>query len=172
MYIRLGTLCVTVSLWLLAQGMFPFPILCMCFELSAHTILLSYLLSLCWVRVFHVVLSLMLSHGKSSLRSSVAQMADGNKQGAEPPHHPYHLVGLTSFAHCSGLPHWQNYLANQEIPCLQIIWSLQRPNFRPHYKPVGSMAHLHPLFLGRSYHEWPEPPCKLIPSYFCLFLSS
>jgi len=41
------------------------------------------------------VLSLTLSHKKSSLRGSVAQTADGNKQGAEPPGHPYHLVGLS-----------------------------------------------------------------------------
>ena len=40
------------------------------------------------MHVFYVFLSLTLSHKKSSLRGSV------NKQGAEPPDHPYHLVGL------------------------------------------------------------------------------
>ena len=94
-HIRLSTLCVTVSLWLLAQGIFLFPISCMYLELCAHNILQSYLLSLCWVHVFYVLLSLTLPHKKSSLRSSVAQAADGNKQDAEPPGHPYHLVGLT-----------------------------------------------------------------------------
>jgi len=63
-------------------------------ELCAHNIFVSYLLSLCWVHVFYVFLYLTLPHKKSSLRSSVTQTADGNKQGAEPPGHPYHLVGL------------------------------------------------------------------------------
>jgi len=36
----------------------------------------------------------MLSQKKSSLRDTFTQTADGNKQGAEPPGHPYHLVGL------------------------------------------------------------------------------
>ena len=44
--------------------------------------------------MFYVLLSLTLSHKKSSLRSSVAQIADGNKQGAEPTGQPYHLAGL------------------------------------------------------------------------------
>jgi len=68
----------------------------MCLELCAHNILLARLLSLCWVRLLYVVyvlLSLTLPHKKSSLQSSVAQTADGNKQDAEPPGHPYHLVG-------------------------------------------------------------------------------
>ena len=95
MYVRLGTLCVTVSLWLLALGIILFPISCIHLELCAHNILLSHLLSVCPVHVFHVFLSLTLSHKKSSLRGSVAQMADGNKQGAEPPGHPYHLVALS-----------------------------------------------------------------------------
>ena len=99
MYVRLGTLCVTASLWLLALGIILIPISCIHLELCAHNIFVSHLLSVCPVHVFHVFLSLTLSRKKSSLRGSVAQMADGNKQGAEPPGHPYHLVGLNTTRH-------------------------------------------------------------------------
>ena len=39
------------------------------------------------------------------MRGSVAQTADGNKQGAEPLGYPYHLLGLimTHFAVCDSL---------------------------------------------------------------------
>ena len=112
MNVRLSILCVTVSLCLLAQGIILFPVSCMYLELCAHNILISYLLSLCWVHVLYVLLSLTLSHKKSSLRGSVAQTADGNKQGAEPPDHPYHLVGLT----CYEVITRQNYFThNTEI---------------------------------------------------------
>jgi len=50
------------------------------------------------VHVFYVFLSLTLSHKKSSLRDSVAQTADGNKQGAEIHGHLYHLVVLIPVA--------------------------------------------------------------------------
>jgi len=95
MNVRLSILCVTVSLCLLAQGIILFPVSCMYLELCAHNILISYLLSLCWVHVLYVLRSLKLPHTKSSLRSSVTQTTDGNEQGAEPPGHPYHLVGLS-----------------------------------------------------------------------------
>jgi len=96
MHVRLNTLCVTVSLCLLAQGIILFPISCMHLELCAHNIFVSYLLSPCWVHVFYVFLLLTLPHKKSSLWGSVTQTADGNKQGAKPPGHPHHLVGLMS----------------------------------------------------------------------------
>jgi len=98
MHVRLSTLCVTVSLCLLAQAIILFSISCMHLELCAQNIFVSHLLSLCPVHVLYVFLSLTLSHKKSSLRGSVAQTADGNKQGAEPLGHPYHLVGLTDVA--------------------------------------------------------------------------
>ena len=94
MHVRLSTLCVTVSLCFLAKGIVLFPISCIHLELCAHNIFVSHLLSLCWVHVFYGFLSLTLSHKKSSLRGSVAQTADGNKQGSELHGHPYHLVGL------------------------------------------------------------------------------
>ena len=96
MHVMLGTMCVTVSLWLLAQGIILFSISCMHLELCAHNIFVSCWLSLSPVHVLYVFLSLTSSHKKSSLRGSVAQTADGNKQGDEPPGHPYHLVGLTN----------------------------------------------------------------------------
>jgi len=85
MHVRLSTLCVTASLCLLAQGIILFSISCMYLELCAHNIFVSYLLSLCLVHVLYVFLSLTPSHKKSSLRGSVTQTADMNKQGAEPP---------------------------------------------------------------------------------------
>jgi len=85
MHVRLSTLCITVSLCLLAKRNILFPISCIHLELCAHNIFVSYLLSLCWVHVFYGFLSLTISHKKSSLRGSVAQTADRNKQGAEPP---------------------------------------------------------------------------------------
>jgi len=96
MCIKLENLCVTVSLCLLVQGIFQFLISCMYLEFSALNIWLSCLLSLCWVHVFYVAVSLTPSHKKSSPWSSIAQTTDRNIQGAEPPCHPNHLVGLIS----------------------------------------------------------------------------
>jgi len=93
-HVRLNTLCVTASLCLLAQGIILFPISCMYLELCAHNIFVSHLLSQCPGHVFCVFLSLTPSHKKSSLQGSVAQTADGNKQGAESPGRPYQLVRL------------------------------------------------------------------------------
>jgi len=85
MLVSLSTLCVTVSLCLLAQGIILFPISCIHLELCAHNKFVSRFLSLCWVHLLYVFLSLTLSHKKSLLRGSVAQIADRNKQTAKPP---------------------------------------------------------------------------------------
>ena len=94
MCIKLENICVTVGLSLLAQGLILLLILCTNHESSALNIWLFCLLSLCWVHVFCVALSLTPSHKKSSPRSSVAQTADENIQGAELPCHSNHLAGL------------------------------------------------------------------------------
>ena len=103
MHGRLSNLCVTVSLWLLAQGIFLFPISCMCLEFCAHNILPSCypcagcMCFMCSCRLRYPT--------RNPQRGSVAQTADGNKQGAEPPGHPYHLVGL-KHSHCG---RWHAY---------------------------------------------------------------
>ena len=71
---------------------------CMYLESSALNICLSYLLCLCWVRVFYVALSLTLTHKKSSPRSSLDHTADRNIEGAAAPCYPNNIEGLNMVA--------------------------------------------------------------------------
>jgi len=85
MHVRLSSLCVNSEPVFAGSGNRSDSFSCMHLEICAHNISVSYLLSLCWVHVLYVFVSLTQSHKESSHRGSVTQTTDGDKQGAETP---------------------------------------------------------------------------------------